>query len=151
MSDSWYFAYGSNLSKGRKQERTGLIRRSLRARLRDYRLAFNKEASGGGVYANIVPEEGSEVWGVIYLCDPTAMTQLDRNEGVMGGHYERVTVEVELEDGSSCEAETYIAGKNYVVSEDTPADWYLDFILTGASQHELPADYIYNIKRLAGK
>jgi cation transport regulator ChaC len=151
MSDSWYFAYGSNLSKGRKQERTGLIRRAVRARLRNYRLAFNKEASGGGVYANVVPEEGSEVWGVIYLCNPTAMTQLDRYEGVMGGHYVKVSVTVELEDGSLCDAETYIAGEDYIVSEGTPDDWYLDFILTGAIQHELPEDYIADIKRLAGK
>ena len=151
MSDSWYFAYGSNLSKGRKQERTGLIRRAVRARLRNCRLAFNKEASGGGVYANVVPEEGSEVWGVIYLCNPTAMTQLDRHEGVMGGHYDRVTVTVELEDGSLCDAETYIAGEDYIVSEGIPDDWYLDFILTGAIQHELPEDYIADIKRLAGK
>ncbi len=151
MSDSWYFAYGSNLSKGRKQERTGLIRRAVRARLRNCRLAFNKEASGGGVYANVVPEEGSEVWGVIYLCNPTAMTQLDRYEGVMGGHYVKVSVTVELEDGSLCDAETYIAGEDYIVSEGTPDDWYLDFILTGAIQHELPEDYIADIKRLAGK
>jgi len=151
MNDSWYFAYGSNLSKGRKQERTGLIRRAVRARLRNHRLAFNKEASGGGVYANVVPEEGSEVWGVIYLCNPTAMTQLDRHEGVMGGHYVKVSVTVELEDGSLCDAETYIAGEDYIVSEGTPDDWYLDFILTGAIQHELPEDYIADIKRLAGK
>jgi hypothetical protein len=69
----------------------------------------------------------------------------------MGGRYKRVTVALELDDGSFCEVETYIAGEYYIVSDITPDDWYLDFISTGASLHELPTDYIQNIKRLAGK
>ncbi|MFN5285720.1 MAG: gamma-glutamylcyclotransferase family protein, partial [Planctomyces sp.] len=77
MSDVWYFACGSNLSKGRKQIRTGLIRRAIRAKLPDYRLVFNKK-------------------------------------GVMDGHYGRTPVTVEMEDGSLCNAEMYVAGDEFV-------------------------------------
>lgn len=149
MNDTWYFAYGSNLSKGRKQERTGLIRCEIRAKLRDYRLAFNKKATGGGVYANIVAENGCSVWGVIYLCNSHAMAELDRREGVMGGHYERIPITVELEGGEIRSAETYVAGSTYIVSEGEPTETYLKYILDGAIEHELPAEYIAAIRRLA--
>lgn len=149
MSDTWYFAYGSNLSKGRKEDRTGLIRCSLRARLKGYRLAFNKKASKGSVYANIVRKEESEVWGVIYLCNPEAMAELDLREGVMDGHYQRVQITVELDDGTQRSAETYIAGQKYVGSEEKPSDDYLHYILTGANEHGLPIEYIERIQTLA--
>jgi len=151
MSDVWYFAYGSNMSVDRKRVRTGLIRKSHRAMLRDYRLAFNKAATGGGVYANIVESDGTSVWGVIYLCDPAAMAELDRREGVMGGHYERTTVTVELDGGTKETAETYVAGQKYLVSEGSPTDEYLDFIVTGAGEHGLPSEYIQAVQRLARK
>ena len=149
MSDTWYFAYGSNLSKGRKEDRTDLIRCSLRARLKGYRLAFNKKATKGGVYANIVSKAESEVWGVIYLCDPEAMAELDRFEGVMGGHYERMPVTVELDDGTQQSAETYVAGSRYIGSDEKPSDDYLHYILTGANEHGLPIEYIEKIQKLA--
>ena len=53
--DVWYFAYGSNMSRDRKEKRTGLIRSARKARLPGYRLAFNKDNHSGGAYANIVP------------------------------------------------------------------------------------------------
>ncbi len=151
MSDVWYFAYGSNLSKGRKQIRTGLIRRAIRAQLHGYRLAFNKEASDGGVFANIVPSADGVVFGVIYLCNPDAMAELDRREGVMAGHYQRTSVRVCLEDGTSCEAQTYVAGDHYTVPESHPESWYLDLILTGALEHGIPAEYIRQIAELGGR
>lgn len=151
MSDTWYFAYGSNLSKDRKQQRTGLIRSSRKVRLANYRLAFNKAANGGGVYANIVEQAGSEVWGVVYLCNPEAMAKLDLNEGVMGGHYEQVQITVEMEDGTRYEADTYVAGERFVVAEEKPTDEYFGFIVNGASEHGLPLEYIQNLKLLAGK
>lgn len=146
--DVWYFAYGSNLSKGRKQERTGLIRSARKARLRGYRFAFNNDGGAGRVYANIVPAPSDLVWGVAYLCNPEAMAELDRREGVMGGHYRRSRVLVEAGD-EELEAETYIAGEPFVVQEAVPTDEYLGFILTGAREHDLPEEYIKTIKTLA--
>lgn len=60
-SDILYCAYGSNLDTARMQKRTGPFREATVATLSGYRLAFNKEAQDGGVYANIVPEPGAEV------------------------------------------------------------------------------------------
>src|SRR5215471_7450474 len=99
MADTWYFAYGSNLSVEQKEARTGRIRRAVRCHLPRYRLAFNKQGANGNVYANIVWDEHQQVWGVIYLCNPAAMRQMDRREGVPAGHYRRAPVEVVVDNG----------------------------------------------------
>jgi gamma-glutamylcyclotransferase len=88
--DRWYFAYGSNLLPDQKQRRTGTIREVKRCRLLGWRLAFNKRGNDGAFYANIVGHETEEVWGVIYRCNPHALSQMDDYEGVCGGHYCRV-------------------------------------------------------------
>jgi gamma-glutamylcyclotransferase (GGCT)/AIG2-like uncharacterized protein YtfP len=147
--DTWYFAYGSNMSIARKEQRTDKIRRALRSRLDGYRLAFNKAAAGGGVYANIVPDESCEVWGVLYLCNAEAMNILDGCEGVTGGHYERIMIEVENSDSERIECATYVAGADYICEEGKPSVEYLQHILNGARDHDLPGWYIESIRKLA--
>jgi cation transport regulator ChaC len=146
--DRWYFAYGSNLCTARMAKRTGEIRRALPARLPDYRLAFNKRASEGGVFANIVPAKGQCVWGVIYLCGPEAIANLDRHEGVSGGHYEHRDVEVATEDGRRIRALAYLAGADFVVEGGCPSAEYLERILAGARERGLPQQYIERIERI---
>ena len=84
-----------------------------------------------------------------YLCDLAAMNALDVYEGVKGGHYRRTAVEVETVNGERLTAEMYIAGPQFVIAESRPSNWYLDAILAGARQHDLPRDYIESIERLA--
>jgi len=147
--DVWYFAYGSNLSVDQKEFRTGRIRQAIKCQLPGYRLAFNKAGTGGHVYANVMPDAAGEVWGVAYLCDRPAMRELDRFEGVAGGHYHRQNVEVVTEAGEHLSAVAYIAGPRPVSEEGRPTAEYLERILTGAAHHGLPAEYIRQIAQLA--
>jgi len=151
MTDAWYFAYGSNLSVDQKELRTGGIRQAIRSQLPGFRLAFNKRGSNGEVYANVLPEPGQVVWGVIYLCNRAILREMDRHEGVSGGHYERLAVQVVTEQGEQGEAVTYVAGDKFVCPEGIPSDNYLTRIVSGARQHRLPEDYIRQIERLAGR
>ena len=148
-SDAWYFAYGSNLSPDQKEQRTGSIREAVRCWLPDYRLAFNKRGRGGQCYANIVPEPGQEVWGVIYLCDEGAFQRMDRCEGVAGGHYVRETIRVVLESGEERDAITYIAGNRFLCPEGAPSREYLGKIVDGALHHGLPQEYISQLQSKA--
>ncbi|MBN2205666.1 MAG: gamma-glutamylcyclotransferase [Thermoleophilia bacterium] len=151
MSDTWYFAYGSNLSVDQKMFRTGAIRRAVRCRLPGYRFAFNKRmAAGEGMYANVVRDDAATVWGVAYLCDDDAVAELDRFEGVSWGHYRREQVEVVTDDGEVLEALTYVAGQRYVGDEGWPLPHYLRMILDGARDHGLPEEYIEHIEELGG-
>ncbi len=137
---TWYFAYGSNLSKGRMEQRTGLVPPARAACLKDHRLAFNVHAEEA-IYANIVPCYESIVWGSAYWCSRRMMGALDRHEGVATGCYRRSAVEVEAENGERLQAEAYVGGKCFVAEEGLPSDAYLRLILTGAKEHNLPEQY----------
>jgi gamma-glutamylcyclotransferase len=141
---TWYFAYGSNLSKGRMEQRTGLVPSARTVYLKHHRLAFNLHADGA-IYANIVPCWQSTVWGAAYWCSRATMDVLDRYEGTAIGCYRRDCVEVETENGERLNAETYIGGKGFVAEEGLPSDAYLKLILTGAAEHSLPEQYIRSV------
>jgi gamma-glutamylcyclotransferase (GGCT)/AIG2-like uncharacterized protein YtfP len=125
LGDRWYFAYGSNLDVDQKQRRIGRIRQALRCRLPGYRLAFNKRGQKGQPFANIVPDDNAEVWGVVYLCNPNAMQDMDGDEGVAGGHYKHVVVRVVNDLDEELEAITYIAVDEFVCEPGRPSDEYL--------------------------
>ena len=148
--DVLYFAYGSNLDPVRKVGRTGPIREARVARLDGHRLAFNKRGQQGGVYANIVPQAGSVVWGVVYRCRPETLETLDDHEGVVGGHYERVPIEVDVH-GERVRALAYVAGVRHTCPEGRPDDEYLRHILDGGRHHGLPEDYLREVEERAGR
>jgi len=147
--DQWYFAYGSNLFIDQKEQRTGRIRQLIRCRLPGFRFTFNKRGDGGQIYANIVPDDAAEVWGVAYLCNSKAMQEMDRHEGVADGDYERVPVTVVKDDGENMAAISYVAGEDFVCEAGTPRSDYLRKIISGAKHHALPEEYIAHIERLA--
>lgn len=150
MSDDvWYFAYGSNMSIDQKECRTGHIRAACVARLPGYRLVFNKQGCKNNIYANIVPADGEEVWGVIYRCSPEAMSKLDGFEGVARGDYTREQVEVVTESDKVVTAVAYVAGPDHICEEGRPSHCYLSKILDGAREHGLPEEYIKGIEAAA--
>ena len=130
--------------------RTGPIREARRCYLDGFRLVFNKRGlKEGDIFANIMPSPGDKVWGVIYLCDPQAIQLMDKREGVSDEHYRHLTISVITEPGIALNAFAYIAGKGFVCEERAPQPGYLAKILSGAREHELPAEYIAMLERIA--
>ncbi len=81
-----YFAYGSNLNWEQIRRRcpsAGFVDLAL---LPDHRLAFNRYCGSyrGGV-ADVVPESGAQVWGVIYALAAEDLLALDNYEGYRPG------------------------------------------------------------------
>lgn len=151
MSDQWYFAYGSNLATDQMVNRTGAIREGRRARLDGYRIAFNKRGADGTGKANIVSDPTATVWGAVYRCSPRALKEMDRYEGVSGGHYARKMVRVRVDSGDEMEAVTYIAGDAFIDDSLTPNPEYLETILRGAREHDLPDEYIRDVETLGSR
>lgn len=141
-----YFAYGSNMSLRRLTARTPSARVVSVARLTGHRLAFHKVGQGcGSAKCDIeyTGDESSHVFGVVFRLDPAEKPVLDRIEGV-GMGYEEKRVSVTTHEGREIEAWAY-----YATNTDpniVPFDWYLKHVLTGAREHELPADYIRRIE-----
>jgi len=149
--DEWYFAYGSNMSVAQKTDRTGGIRQSARAVLKGYRLAFNKLSDDETGKANVVQDDQSEVWGVLYLCNQRAIKSLDLDEGVHSGHYYRTHTDVYTDSNEKILAWIYIACKDRIREGLPVKRSYLERILCGAEEHKLPENYVENIRNITSR
>jgi len=144
----WYFAYGSNMSPAIFLERRQMHPLAARrARLEGYRLVFDIPVGPGerGV-ANVEPSAGARVWGVAYLLPPEECGRLDRTEGVNGGLYGRITVEVLLEGAKRLWAFTYRS--SIAANGRKPSPRYVGLLLEGARRHMLPVDYVAALEAL---
>jgi len=131
---TWYFAFGSNLSKEQMERRTGPIIERVPAHVDGWALTFNKEASGGEVgFANIVRVTGQRVEGLLYRVDDEGMRRLDNAEGVTTKHYLRVEMPVTRDDtGQAVPAVVYLAHPLRVVEGLRPGQGYMERLLAGA-------------------
>ena len=143
----WHFAYGSYMNRAQMLSRAGNILEEHNASLPNYEVRFNKKVRGGTAGANIQPAQGKTVHGVLYKVEENALRSLDRYEGVPE-HYRRIEVQVTPEGGQPVPAQIYIASK--LEKGLRPSAAYLQAMLDGAGEHNLPASYIGEIKTAAG-
>src|SRR3982074_1839368 len=143
----WHFAYGSNMNRRPMLSRVGNILEEHNAHLANFELRFNKKVRGGAAGANVQPAPGKTVYGVLYKIEEGAFRSLDRYEGVPE-HYRRIEVQVTPDCGQPVPAQIYIASK--VEKGLRPSAPYLQAMLDGAGEHNLPASYIGEIKSAAG-
>lgn len=145
-----YFAFGSNLL----QKRIHILNPSAvfrtTARLDGYRLEFDNYIPGKawhGASATITKAQGEHVWGVIWTLDESHRATLDSQEGVDEGIYEAFSVDVTSPKGEVIGCRTYSLLKRG--SQDRrPSPQYLDVIIRGAIEHNLPSEYIDKLKRI---
>lgn len=140
-----YFAYGSNMASSQMAERCpGAVSLGI-ARLPGYRLAFDAWSNRrGGLVADVLPEPGSEVWGVLWEITGEHAEALDRYEGVARGQYRRESVQVDSPPGETVDAFAYVICDP---GEDGPTtDAYRDILLEGAREYGLPPEWIQAIE-----
>ena len=134
-----YFAYGSNMDPVQMASRCPGADPLEVAVLRDHQLAYTYDAPGweGGV-ATVIPEPGSQVWGVVWSLTARHLDTLDDYEGVDIGIYRRELVDVYVLD-RPMEAFVYIT--NDTLSR-LPNQRYIDALVRGAEHFELPEWYV---------
>ena len=121
------------------------------ARLPGYRFAFNIADTGANeVYGNLMPQDGSEVWGVVYECERADIEKLDQFEDLASNLYRRHRIVVLMSDQKRVEAEAYFTGEAAAGSEQKPSAQYARKIISGAREHGLPPHYVSQIEKLAG-
>jgi len=141
----WYFAYGSNMDVARMLTRNAPFTRRIKGRVGGHRLVFNKisDSNPGFGFANIIPEQGYDVMGVLYEVNADGLLQLDKYEGVRGGHYFRCQMSVSMDDGTTVEATVYLAHPNKVEDGLTPHEDYFYHLKQGIDiLGEGGADYL---------
>lgn len=126
-----YFAYGSNMSAKKMNERKAKFFQREHAILKNYKLEFNKISSRDSKegYANIVPADNETVEGVLYEISNGGLRQLDKFEGVPF-HYKRIKIKVRLDNGKKVEAFVYIAQSDEVKKGLLPTKEYLEQLLS---------------------
>lgn len=137
-----YFAYGSNMSARRLAARCPTARKTGTGMLREHQLRFHKIGfrDGSGkcdIFETGVPEH--KVYGILYQIEPKDKKTLDITEGLNKG-YKQKEVDIKLNDNSIIRCFTYYATK----IDDTlqPFDWYLEHVLRGAKENQLPKEYM---------
>lgn len=142
-----YFAYGSNLSTERLQARVPSARARCRGRLLHHALCWHKLGRDGSGKCDIVPTSApSVVWGVLFDVSRDEKPALDAVEGLGIGYFEK-EVRIVTDDGE-CLALTYHANPARTDAALRPFDWYKDYVVRGAREHALPADYILALERV---
>jgi 2-hydroxychromene-2-carboxylate isomerase len=134
----WYFAYGSNMSRGTFVERRRM--RPLATRwgwLDGYRLCFDLPIGPGERgCASVTAAPGSRVAGVLYRIEHADAERLDRTE--LG--YRRIPVEVAADGGERIAAFTYQSAVPTIGRR--PSQRYLGLLLEGARTNGLPPEYV---------
>lgn len=128
-----YFAYGSNMNPERMRQRKIKFSSRVHVVLNGWRLMFNKIASRNPKqegYANIEPDKGGIVEGILYEIQNSDLRKLDICEGYPE-HYDKKKVEVTLDNGQIVEAITYIAQPDKTRSGLKPSKEYLNHLLEG--------------------
>jgi gamma-glutamylcyclotransferase len=139
----WYFAYGSNMHAGTFVEERRIRPLGSRVgRINGYRLRFNFDGRpiGNAAPANICPNAGQEVWGVLYKITRRDLLHLDLIEGVPGRGYRPMWLNVEDLDGRTVTGVAYIA--NCREKDGIPSFRYISLLRNGARSHGLPEQWI---------
>ena len=135
-----YFAYGSNLDLLQMKRRCPSSELISKGSLPGYRLTFNRYSSGwGGGVADVVQDQGSEVWGLIFELSDTDLKRLDRYEGCYKDQtslYERSKAVIDTPDGQVCDVWVYTVVEKQKFVQPTPE--YLQIIKDAAVKWNFP-------------
>ena len=137
-----YFAYGSNMLPEQMEFRCPGSFPVGVATLKGWKFVINDR----GV-ASIGKDENSDVIGVVWDISDEHEATLDGYEGVADDWYYKDYIDVVIDDGSKINCLVYIDPN---VSHGPPREGYLEKILGGATNFELPPEYIGYLKSWAG-
>jgi gamma-glutamylcyclotransferase (GGCT)/AIG2-like uncharacterized protein YtfP len=117
------------------------------ARLDGFRLLFlRRSVRWKAGAADVVPDDGAATWGALYELSAADLDALDTKEFAPQGGYRRREVEVEC-DGSRHAAITYEVVEK-APHELAPKQEYVDLLVKGAEERNLPQEWIDVLKEL---
>lgn len=147
------FAYGSNMNWNQMRERCPSSRFVGIAVLRDHKLAFTRRSvkHACGV-ADVVADDGAEVWGVVFEITDLDVIRLDELEGFKPGRQKNSYCRRECLVYLDGEAQRQLLASAYFADPQPhpplPSAAYLDLILVGARHWHLPEEYIRALEQV---
>ena len=142
-----YFAYGSNMSLLRLRERVPSAENIGVFMLKEHQLRFHKTSKDGSGKCDAFQTNNNRdmVIGALFEINDDEKEALDRAEGLGYGYDEKI-VNVLNDSGMSFEALTYYATK--MDSSLKPYSWYLNHVVIGAKEINIPAQYLDAIQSI---
>jgi gamma-glutamylcyclotransferase len=132
------------MSSSRLSARVDGSRPHAQGRLHDFDLVFDKPGKDGTGKANVRPQPGARVHGVVWEIDRLALTTLDHFEP----GYTRRGLEIVIENRSPVVAWTYVYSG--VATAAGPSDEYLRHLVEGAVEHALPEHLVTRLEAQRG-
>ncbi len=148
MMTMLYFSYGSNLSSKRLLARVPSARKVACGWLAGHQLRFHKKSELDGSAKCDAFETGNpadRVHGVVFRIDRSEKPILDEKEG-LGYGYAQKQVEICQNNGDRIQTFTYYA--LLINDQLQPFDWYLEHVIHGAREHDLPTNYVNRLKQI---
>lgn len=139
----WYFAFGANMNLRVLNARQVRPLSREAARLEGYRLVFGEPGIPllEPAFASIEPAPGDVVHGVLLNLARDDFARIDSTEGP---GYEILNVEVVGRVHGAVTARAFKT--RHPVSGRKPSLRYLNLMLRGAYEHELPAEYLHRLE-----
>jgi gamma-glutamylcyclotransferase (GGCT)/AIG2-like uncharacterized protein YtfP len=130
---TFYFAYGSNMSRALMRPRCPAAREIGVARLDGWRFMIMREG-----YASIVPAPGGAVHGLLWRLTPRDIAALNAYERLDQGLYR--TAKVAVRSGAQRVAAFVYIGDSRAAGAPRPG--YLELVAAAAREVGLPAAYV---------
>lgn len=140
------FAYGSNMCRPRMRERVPSAELVDIGAVAGFDLRFHKRSVDGSGKADAFATGDRQhvVWGVTWRIDPVHKPILDDCES-LGVGYDCEMVTVHTQSQGSLPALAYLARAEVLDPTLRPYHWYKQFVVSGATQHALPDDYVASL------
>ncbi len=146
-----YFAYGSNMQTATFGGRRGIVPLSAHAaRAPGWRLALDKPPllGPGPSFANLVPDAGAEVFGVVYEISANDMAHVELTEGVAIDNYRRIEIDVVPLAAAHAPSRAFTQVSDKRTPELRPSAHYMALLIEGAEEHGLPIEWIALLRSL---
>ncbi|MDP4984130.1 gamma-glutamylcyclotransferase family protein [Pseudoalteromonas tunicata] len=142
MTVYFNLAYGSNMSSNRLLARLPNAKRIGVAMVEGYKLAYHKKGfdDSGKCDAYYTGDKNDILLGVLYQITAEEKAILDQIEGP---RYSICNLTVKHESGEHFDAYCYVA--NTLDHSLLPYDWYLQHVIAGAKEAQLPEHYVTKI------
>lgn len=148
-----YFAYGSNMNWNQMRERCPSSRFEGIAVLRDHKLAFTRESVNRGCgVADVIAQDGAQVWGVVYEIADLDVGKLDVSEGFRPGRDKNAYYRRECLVFTDGEVQRPLTVSAYFgdpqPNPPLPNAAYKSLILAGARHWHLAEEYIRELEQI---
>jgi gamma-glutamylcyclotransferase (GGCT)/AIG2-like uncharacterized protein YtfP len=136
----YYFAYGSNMNHKQMKRRCpdSCFLKTAYLNNAEFRYDGVSGAWDDKAVANIVSNDGEKVWGGLFEASENDLAKLDRHEGFPKSYGKKVVQVIDAE-GSTYDAWVYF---RIGETKGDPSEEYRKVVLEGASNCNLPEDYI---------